>query len=91
MQEGLAVLKVGSSFEPARFTNDRIIGRNNNIFYQAKCEFAPKNLAANLPSKSHDSTTGERKKLYDDKAIRTTKNFIGKPFYNVGRSLKVLS
>lgn len=86
MQEGLAVLKVGSSVEAA---ND-LIGRNNNILHSAKREFAPKNSAASSPSKYHDanSTTWERKKPYEDKAIRTTKNFIGKPFYNVGPSLE---
>jgi len=83
MQEGLAILKVESSAEPTKFTNDKIIGRNNNILYSIKREFAPKNSAASLANKSHDSTTWH-KKSYEDRAIRTTKNFIGKPCYNVG-------
>jgi len=85
MQEGLASLKVESSADPTKFTNDKIIGRNNNIPYSIKREFAPKNSAASLANKSHDSTTWEHKKSYEDRAIRTTKNFIGKPCYNVGR------
>lgn len=87
MQEGLAVLKVGSSVEVARSTNNGIIGRNNNILY-AKRELEN---SASSPSKSHgaSSTTRERKKPYDDKAIRTTKNFIGKSCYNVGRPSKI--
>lgn len=90
MQEGLAVLKVGSSVEAAKFTND-LISKNNNILYLTKCEFVPKNSVASSPSKFHDanSTTWERKKPYEDKAIRTTKNFIGKSCYNVGS--KILS
>ncbi|XP_018396576.1 PREDICTED: calpain-A isoform X2 [Cyphomyrmex costatus] len=84
MQQGLAVLKVGSSVEPTKFTNDRIIGGNNNILYSAKRESAPKNLATSLPNKSHDFTTWQRSKSYEDKAIRTTKNFIGKRCYNLG-------
>lgn len=86
MQEGLALLKAGSSVEAARFTNDEIIGGNNNI--PAKSELAPKNSAA---SKFHDAnSTTERKKPYEDKGIRTTRNFIGKSCYNVGRSSKSL-
>ncbi|XP_018368104.1 PREDICTED: calpain-A-like isoform X2 [Trachymyrmex cornetzi] len=83
MQEGLAVLKIGSSVEPTKSTNNRIIGKNNNIVYLAKRESVPKNSAAK-PNKSHDSTTWEHNKSFEDKGIRTTKNFIGKPCYNLG-------
>lgn len=85
MQEGLAVLKVEANIENAKFLNDKIMGKNNNILYSTKREFAPENSTASLPNKSHDSTTRKHKNPYEDKAIRTTKNFIGKPCYNVGR------
>lgn len=91
MQEGLAVLKIESSVEAARFTNNEIISKNNNILYPAKSELAPKNSAASSPSKFHGAnSTTKRKEPYEDEGIRTTKNFIGKSYYNVGRSFKIL-
>ncbi|XP_018306166.1 calpain-B isoform X4 [Mycetomoellerius zeteki] len=83
MQEGLAVLKIGSSVESTKLTNNKIIGKNNNILYLAKRESVPKNSATNLPNKSRDATTWN-KKSFEDKGIRTTKNYIGKPCYNLG-------
>lgn len=88
MQEGLAVLKIGSSIKSVKFTNDRTIGKNNNILYSSKLEFTP-NLKASLPNKLDSPVMKERlnlrqdKKPYEDKAIRTVKNFIGKSCYNV--------
>jgi len=90
MQEGLAILKIGSSVESTKFTNSRTIGRNNNILYLAKRESVPKNSAAKL-NKSHDSTTWKHNKSFEDKGIRTTKNFIGKPCYNVGQNRNFFS
>ncbi|XP_012522095.2 calpain-B isoform X6 [Monomorium pharaonis] len=88
-EEDLTILKVGSNVESAKFTNDKIIGKNNHDLYSIKFtsetrEFAPKNLTASLSSKSHDSTIQKHKKPYEDEAIRTTKNFIGKSCYNLG-------
>lgn len=88
MQEGLAVLKVGSSFKSAKFTSDEIITKNN-IPYSTKLKFTLNPELANLPNKLNGPTIKERlnycqdKQLYDDKAIRTVKNFIGKSCYNV--------
>ncbi|XP_025262663.1 calpain-A isoform X5 [Camponotus floridanus] len=89
MQEGLAVLKVGSSFKSAKFTSDKIITKNN-IPYSTKLKFSLNSELANLPNKLNGPTIKERlnscqdKQLYDDKAIRTVKNFIGKSCYNLG-------
>lgn len=91
MQEGLAVLKVGSNFKSVKSTNNRIITKNN-ILYSTRLEFTP-NSKASLPNKLDSSVIKERlnfrqdKKLYEDKAIRTAKNFIGKSCYNVCHSL----
>ncbi|KAL6417265.1 hypothetical protein ACFW04_012871 [Cataglyphis niger] len=88
MQEGLAVLKVGSNFKSVKSTNNRIITKNN-ILYSTRLEFTP-NSKAPLPNKLDSSVIKERlnfcqdKKLYEDKAIRTAKNFIGKSCYNLG-------
>ncbi|XP_018348907.1 PREDICTED: calpain-A isoform X2 [Trachymyrmex septentrionalis] len=89
VREGLAVLKIGSSVEqnplvPTKSTNNSIIGRNNNILYLAKRESVPKNSAAKPNKSLPDSTTWKYKKSFEDKGIRTTKNFIGKPCYNLG-------
>lgn len=87
MQEGLAVLKVGSSFKSVKSTNDKIIAKNN-ILYSTKLEFTS-NSKASLPNKLDGSVIKELlnfrqdKKLYEDKAIRTVNNFIGKSCYNV--------
>ncbi|XP_050458763.1 calpain-A isoform X3 [Cataglyphis hispanica] len=88
MQEGLAVLKIGSNFKSVKSTNNRIITKNN-ILYSTRLEFTP-NSKASLPNKLDSSVIKERlnfrqdKKLYEDKAIRTAKNFIGKSCYNLG-------
>lgn len=88
MQEGLAVLKVGSSFKSVK-TNDNKIITKNNILYSTKLKFTLNSELANLPNKLSGSTIKERlnfcqdKKLYEDKATRTVKNFIGKSCYNV--------
>lgn len=85
MQEGLAVLKVGSSF---KFMYDNKIITKNNVLCSTKLKFTLNSELANLPNKL-SPTIKERlnfcqdKKLYEDKAIRTVKNFIGKSCYNV--------
>ncbi|XP_020282745.1 calpain-B-like isoform X4 [Pseudomyrmex gracilis] len=79
MQEGLAVLKIGSSFASARMTGGS--GNNNNIVYSTK--FASANSNANASNESNERPS-QKKILYEENAVRTTKNYIGKPCYNLG-------
>ncbi|XP_012232198.1 calpain-B-like isoform X4 [Linepithema humile] len=84
-QDGVAVLKVGSSFDPVKFTSDKTIGKNNNVTCSIKLELNS-NLKAKLSNKSNNPVSKEHhnKIPYEDKAIRTTENFIGKSCYNLG-------
>lgn len=92
MQDGLAVLKIGHM--PMKLTGNSIIGKNNNTLYSTKLEFTPGSKAV-LSNRTNNSVAEERsnlsqdKKPYQDKAIRTTKNYIGKSCYNVGRPLNI--
>ncbi|XP_029176499.1 calpain-A isoform X5 [Nylanderia fulva] len=88
MQEGLAVLKIRSSIKSVKFTNDRTIGKN--ILYSSKFEFTP-NSKVSFPNKLDDPVIKDErlnlfqeKTSYEDKAIRTVNNFIGKSCYNLG-------
>jgi len=82
MQDGVAVLKIGSNLGP-KATNDKSMNgnKNNNILYSVRFD-----SRTNLPntSKTQERLNFQNKSLYNDKAVRTTKNFIGKPWYNVG-------
>ncbi|XP_011153616.1 calpain-B isoform X6 [Harpegnathos saltator] len=91
MQEGVAVLKIGSGCEPVKLAGDGRTGTNNNI-YPAKLEIVGKNPGKNAPTQSSDeqlpaeerTRSLRNKQLYADKAIRTTKSYIGKSCYNLG-------
>lgn len=94
MQEGVAVLKIGSDCKSAKLTADDKTGRNNNI-YPRKLQVVT-NSRKNVPDRSNDSATEERtrllrnKQLHADQAIRTTKCYIGKSCYNVGHYFDLL-
>lgn len=79
MEKGVAVLKVSS---PLEYSNSRsVIGDN-----VSQVAFVSHSKTHN-PGKGISNSRSEVprvKKSYDDKGVRTTKNFIGKPCYNVG-------
>jgi len=82
VQDGVAVLKIGPDSGPAKPTNDKLMNsnKNNNTLYSVRF-----NSRTNLPNASKTQrSNAQNKSLYNDKAVRTTKNFIGKPWYNVG-------
>jgi hypothetical protein len=84
LQDGVAVLKIGSNLG-SKPTNDEPINsnKNNNALHAVRFD-----SRTNLPnaSKTQERLNFQNKSLYNDKAIRTTKNFIGKAWYNVGYS-----
>lgn len=89
MQEGVAVLKIGSAGESTKLTTDSRTGKNNNI-YPTKLEISLNSRQNAASNRAGEPATEERmsllrnKQLHADKAIRTTKCYIGKSFYNVG-------
>ncbi|XP_014489405.1 PREDICTED: calpain-A-like isoform X3 [Dinoponera quadriceps] len=91
MEEGVAMLKIGSVSESGKLTAaDGRTGRNNNI-YPAKLDIPP-TLRENLrsgrpnidPATEGPASSLRNKQLYADKAVRTTKSYIGKSCYNLG-------
>lgn len=86
MQDGIAILKIGSERpEPAKPLNDRRTSdnnRNNNTLCSVKFDLFS-NLP-NVPKFEGRLNSRQNKPLYNEKAVRTTRNFIGKLYYNVG-------
>ncbi|XP_011333302.2 calpain-A isoform X2 [Ooceraea biroi] len=87
MQDGVAVLKIGPDVGPAKPADEcKLMSNNgnNNTLYSVKYEFTPRANLPNAPNTQGRSNCPQNKPLYNDKAVRTTKNFIGKPYYNLG-------
>lgn len=85
MQEGLAVLEIAPMVE---FTNSRNVNveRRNAVHgvSRGKLDLHSKTNSPQEENPNSQSNFQSKKGTYETKPIRTTKNFIGKPFYNVG-------
>lgn len=87
VQDGVAVLKIGSDpVAPPKSTNNGLLdnNRNSSTVYSVKFGFTPRVNLSDPPTTEGRLNSRRNKLLYNDKAVRTTKNFIGKSCYNVG-------
>ncbi|XP_032686633.1 calpain-A isoform X4 [Odontomachus brunneus] len=88
VQEGIAVLKIGSNCEFTKLISDSKTGRNNNIYLnKLKITTSSKKNVSNQssdPAMEERTSLLQNKQLYADKTIRTTKCYIGKSCYNLG-------
>ncbi|XP_076636456.1 calpain-A-like isoform X4 [Colletes latitarsis] len=83
MQEGVAVLKTSSTLE---YSNSRYGNRRSTIPSISQVAFGSYSEAvpSGKGSLNSESKFVNVKKTSKDKGIKTTKNFIGKPCYNLG-------
>lgn len=79
--EGVAELKLSPKLEHARNINIEKKSTIPNIAQGKLLSYTKFSEKENLNSRSKST---KEKNTYKDKPLRTTANFIGKPYYNVG-------
>lgn len=83
MQEGVAVLKLSPKLEFSSGKN-AALEKRNSVPSAVQTKFiSPYKNRFSLSEKGNANSNVKQLKKYDDKAIKTTKNFIGKSCYNV--------